>query len=176
MPPANTGGMLWACSPSQWSPKGLQPPGSCPVYLLDRNTVGPLPLTPDLFSGSLYHPPPTPLLVPDGPWRAARSPDNGPGRPRHSKGRRRPRDAATDAYAARCREPIERPWAPHSCVRLATTTPCSSSSTERSGQHALRLQPGPRYMPQSVAPVGLARCLDRKSTRLNSSHSQISYA
>jgi len=39
MPPANTGGMLWACSPSQWSPKGLQHPQlSC--LLLDRNTVG----------------------------------------------------------------------------------------------------------------------------------------
>src|SRR2546430_16414406 len=125
MPPANTGGKLWACSPSQWSPKGLQPPGSCPVYLLDRNTVGPLPLTPDPFSGSLYHPLPTPLLVPDGAWRGELNPEKGAGRPRHFQGRGRARDARTDAYPPGCVAPNQRPRGPNSFVFRGQQTPCT---------------------------------------------------
>ena len=52
-----------------------------------------------------------------------------------------------------------RPSARRSSVRRAATGQCNSSSAERDDRHALRLRPGPRYMPQSVVPVGLAQSL-----------------
>src|SRR5215471_10382275 len=76
---------------------------------------------------------------------------------RHSMGHRQPHDAATDASVVRCLHRVGRPSVQRFCVRPATADPYSNSSAERGDRHALRLLPGPQYMPQSAVPVGLAQ-------------------
>ena len=80
-----------------------------------------------------------------------------PASPRHSRAPQPPNDAATDACGERCRAPGAPPSARRSCALRATTVPCSSSSTACAGLRAPRRSPGPRYMPRSASPVGLAR-------------------
>src|SRR6516225_9737500 len=139
-----------------------------PVYPLGRNIVGPLLRILAPSWGIRCHPPPMPRLDRAATSPESQNPNNDPARLRHPREHQPPDDAATDASAAPCRHRAARPWVRRFSVHPATTTQCSSSSVERDDRHALRLLPGPRYMPQSVLPVGLANslCPQNNSTRI----------
>src|SRR5919106_2145607 len=168
-PPADTVSRQWANSSSTCSLTDLPLPDSYRVYRFDHSTAERLLPNASPASGKPCHPQSTPPRDCVSAWLAAPAAAPVPASPRHSRAHPPPNDEATGACAERRERPSALPLARHSCARLATTSPCSSSSTVYVGQHVLRHSPGPPCMPRSASPVGLARRVvipQNNSTRL----------